>query len=565
MALATHRPSSEPEDNKNSTNPSETPQEAAGESKDDHLSSPLSDISSLAGGLPARPVVSPVNVKHSDYLDGDEDLTAAVTMKTRHNNVEESLNLQGYKQTSNLTANDLLTNDYDTTYAHLADKVVSVKEWLQDILTERELTSEVAEARSQRGAKYVAIKETIDQLLTRYFAQEATARRQDVPVITAMVTNEMLGLGPIEPLWLDPRISEIMVNGPFEIYVEIKGKLVRVPGARFRDQAHLIEVSQQMLAPLGRTIDIANPYEDGRLPDGSRINITHPAIGPKGPYITIRRFPDSVFSLRKLVDLGSMTEQMAIEIGNLIAKGCSTIVVGGTGSGKTSMLNALSGCIPAGERIITIEDNLELQLHPKRHVLALEARKSHQGEKGNVTIRDLVKNALRQRPDRIIVGEVRDGSAYDMLQAMNTGHDGSMTTVHANDAHGGVDRLVNLMAEVGDIDTPRALSLIAGGIDVLIIIDRYEDGSRRVSGIAEVPTRVTVEGGVTSLEPVMLYEFKQTGTVVDEEGEEKVIGEYVKVNEISDALTRKHRLDKKHTLTLEEIYDLSEQVKEVES
>lgn len=838
------------------------------------------------------------------------------------------------QQNKSLTAEDLINNDYEAHYARLEEKVLSVKAWLQGILTEQNKTADIAEARSERGKKFDEMTILIDQLLTRYFAQEANLARRDIPTVTALVTNEMLGLGPIEPLWGDPRISEIMVNGPFRVRVEIKGKLVDVPGARFRNREHLLEVSQQMLAPLGRTLDIANPYEDGRLPDGSRINITHPIIGPQGPFLTIRRFPDTVFSLKALVEMDSMTPEMAVEIGNFIAVGCSILVVGSTGSGKllshdtliptpsgmstmgelkqgdiildensnptkvtakystkipvayeltfsdgtkvaadedhnwltetraarraagrqkntgslsrvngkaaalgedlaslwnlyhnrteyisadtvhsalprltntinkaaetlptlqtsfetkvydstlfynsvmgyvsssyklkksqpvsgkvvttkeifdtlrtpsghvnhsvsliskpvpysqqnltldpylfgikigdestnvtkfipdeylyssvaqrrsivaglldatgsvnslkgsvdfrhseksivdgfrqiihslgyqssvslpddnksaymvsfyttdnvfgipekqkahaelrstqtgtlgnrryitdvqpiesvpmscitvdspnslylitdafipthnTSMLNALSDCIPLGERVITIEDNLELQLNPKADVLALEARKAHQGDKGNVTIRDLVKNTLRMRPDRIVVGEVRDGSAYDMLQAMNTGHDGSMTTVHANDAQGAIDRLVNLMAEVGDIDTNRALSLIAGGIDIMVVVERYfDDGSRRVSSIVEIPSRVTTEGGYLTLEPRPLYEFFQTDLTTDENGEDHIVGEYRKINDISDSLIRKHRLDKRRKLTLQEIYTLSD-------
>jgi pilus assembly protein CpaF len=465
-------------------------------------------------------------------------------------------------QSEHLTVADLIKNDYSI-YAGLEDKIVSVTAWLRDILNEQNLTEDIAAARGEqpRGEKFQNMKVIIDQLLTRYFATETNIRRQDIPVVTAMVTNEMLGLGPIEPLWQDPTISEIMVNGPYSIVVEIKGRLVNVPGARFRDQAHLLEVSQQILAPLGRTIDIANPYEDGRLQDGSRINITHPVIsgGKLGPYLTIRRFPDTIFSLKKLVDLNSLTPEMAVEIGNLIYAGCAIIIVGGAGAGKTSFLNALSDCVPSGERIITVEDNLELQLNPKRHVISLEARKSHQGEKGNVTIRDLVRNTLRMRPDRIIVGEVRDGSAYDMLQAMNTGHDGSMTTIHANDAKGGIDRLVNLMSEVGDIDTQRALSLIAGGIDVMVVIDRFlDDGSRRVAAVVEIPSRVNLDDGIATLDPITLFEFNQTGVIQDENGEDKIVGEYKKVNDISDALVRKHRLNNRKQLTLEEIYALSD-------
>jgi pilus assembly protein CpaF len=436
--------------------------------------------------------------------------------------------------------------------------VLEVRQTIQDVLQNQNRTEAVGEARAERGEKYTAMRQEIDQLLTRHFATERNIRREDVPTVAALVANEILGLGPIEPLWLDPRITEIMVNGPEQVFVEMAGKLYFVQGAQFRDQRHLIDVAQQILGAINRVIDFAHPLEDGRLSDGSRINITHPAVGPGGPYLTIRRFPDTTFTIRELIDRNSMTEEMAVQIANLVASGCSTVVVGGTGSGKTSFLNAISGCIPRDERIITIEDNLELQLHPKAHVVAMEARRSNREDgAGSVSIRQLVRNALRQRPDRIVVGEVRDASAYDMLQAMNTGHDGSLTTVHANDALGGINRLVNLMGEA-DIETNRALSLIAGGVDMLVVIDRFpEDGSRRVVSVEEIPSRVNFENGEGHLEPITLFEYRQTG-IEQVDGRDKVVGEYVKVNDISPDMIRKHRLDRKDVLDIEQVYKLSD-------
>lgn len=558
MPLARVRPSSEPEDNKqNSSSSFDLP--------DEDLSIPETDLS-LPDTEPALNNGSAV-IQRQGYLEDldphyvDEKELEDQLRKRRNIGTGEALVAEGFTNLNVINANDLLKNSYEKYYKPLEGKVLETKSWLQNILTERNLSEDIGQARSQRGEKYREMKNLIDQLITSYFAQPSTnIRTAEAPVVTAMVTNEILGLGPIEPLWLDSRISEIMVNGPEHVYVEIKGKLLPVPGAKFRDQEHLLEVSRQILSPIGRTIDIANSYEDGRLPDGSRINITHPVIGPKGPNLTIRRFPETVFNVEELVRLGSMTEEMAVTIGNLIHKGCSVVIVGGTGTGKTSMLNALSGCIPSGERIITIEDNLELQLHPDRHVVALEARKAHHGDNGAVSIRDLVRNSLRMRPDRIVVGEVRDGSAYDMLQAMNTGHDGSMTTVHANDALGGVNRLINLMSEVGDIDTPRMFSLISGGVDIMVVIDRFtDDGSRRVASINEIPPRVDVDkAGNPTLTPRVLYEFVQTDLIYDEEGQPEVVGEYRSVDPISSDLNNKHRLSKKTDLTLDEIYKLSQ-------
>jgi pilus assembly protein CpaF len=259
-----------------------------------------------------------------------------------------------------------------------------------------------------------------------------------------------------------------------------------------------------------------------------------------------------------------MNKEMAADIGNLIGAGLSTVIIGGTGSGKTSMLNALSACIPPGERVLVIEDTSELRLHPDRDILYLQARPAQHEGTGAITIRDLVKNALRMRPDRIVVGEVRDFAAYDMLQAMNTGHDGSMTTVHANDARSGVERLVNLLSEGGEsaVDSSRVLSLISSGVDLFVTIQRYEDGSRRCSGIYEIPNTVTVKDGRVSLEPVPLWEFVQDSAELDEDSVDgilKVKGHWERKNELSASMIEKKRLKHREPLSFEQICELANQ------
>jgi pilus assembly protein CpaF len=375
-------------------------------------------------------------------------------------------------------------------------------------------------------------------------------------ILAALAANEICGLGPLEPIWANTDITEVMVNGANKVMVELKGKIQPVKAASFRSEQHLEEMCNQILARSGRAINFSRPYEDGRLPDGSRVNAVHQILGNGKAYLTIRRFREQAFSVKDLVERNALTEEMAAILGNLIYAGVSAIIAGPTGSGKTTMLNALSGCIPNDERIITIEDNIEMVINPKKDVVALEARKGATDDRGEVTIRDLVKNALRMRPDRIIVGEVRDGSAYDMLQAMNTGHDGSMTTVHANDPFGAIDRIVNLISEVGEVDPNRALSIVAGGVDLIVIVDRFEDGSRRVTSVAEVPGRVSEENGRNSLTPRILWEFRQTGT--DSNG--MIVGEYVQINTLSDDLIRRKRLSagQRKTLSIQEIYELSE-------
>jgi pilus assembly protein CpaF len=443
----------------------------------------------------------------------------------------------------------------DPSYYAKFDKIVEETiGYVQKNMQDRGEQETIAEGRMHGGAELQKAKREVHSIALGYLLNKNLARGKDAEVISSLVVNEITGLGPIEPLWQNPDITEIMVNGHDRVRVEIKGKLYTVKGARFRDDKHLLETCKMILSPIGRDVNTAHPYEDGRLRDGSRINVTDPSIGNGNTFLTVRRFRQQAFSMKDLVDKGSMPEEIALFIGNMINKGLSCLVAGPTGAGKTSLLNALSGCIPETERVITIEDNIEMTLNPSKDIVALEARKSGRDGQGGVSIRDLVRNALRMRPDRIIVGEVRDGSAYDMLQAMNTGHDGSMTTVHANDAYGAVDRIINLISEVGEVDTNRALSLVAGGVDLIVCIDRYEDGSRRVSQLAEIPNRVSVKDGVASLEPRILWEFVQTGRDKDD----FVVGEYKKVHELSESLVKQKRINNKDELTLEQIYAISE-------
>ena len=432
-------------------------------------------------------------------------------------------------------------------------KVELVIPWVQEQINEDLKSQLISDARNHRGEYLQEAMDYVYNVALSYIVSK-NIESEYSETLAALVANEIAGLGPLEPIWENRGITEVMVNGKDRIRVEIKGKIYPVKAVSFRSEVHLENLCNQILARSGRAINISRPYEDGRLPDGSRVNAVHQVLGNGKTYLTIRRFREQAFSVKDLVNNSSLTPNMAETLGNLIYHGVSALIAGPTGSGKTTILNALSGCIPNNERIITIEDNIEMVLNPKKDVVALEARKSMQEDKGEVSIRDLVRNALRMRPDRIIVGEVRDGSAYDMLQAMNTGHDGSMTTVHANDPAGAIDRIINLISEVGEVDPNRALSIVAGGVDLIICVDRYEDGSRRVSSVAEVPGRVSDEGGKLSLPPRILWEFEQTGT--DSNG--MIVGEYKEVNPISNDLVKRKRLDKRQSLTLNEIFELSE-------
>jgi len=323
--------------------------------------------------------------------------------------------------------------------------------------------------------------------------------------VVAEVVAEAVGLGPLEPLMADPDITEIMVNGPDAIYVERHGRIERT-ALRFSGEDALRAIIDRIVAPLGRRIDEAQPMVDARLPDGSRVNAVIPPLSLCGPVLTIRRFRRSLLRVEDLVANGTLSRDMARFLEVCVRLRRNIAVSGGTGSGKTTMLNVLSNFIPDEERIITIEDAAELQLH-QTHVVSLEARPANAEGKGLVTIRDLVRNALRMRPDRIVVGECRGGEALDMLQAMNTGHDGSLTTGHANSPRDFLSRL-EVMVLMSGVDLPhRAVrEQIASALDIIIHQTRFSDGRRRVTRIVEVDG---MEGDVILLQDI--FEFRRTG------------------------------------------------------
>lgn len=705
-----------------------------------------------------------------------------------------------------LTSDDMVYGDWKK-WAHLDDRILSLRDIIQDRLVETGEAEKLPTARDNPDMRKILIQTINNYALTELIATPNVSR-EDRDHIIAAVTNEILGLGPLEPLWNDPTITEVLVNGPDEAFVERKGKLIKTTGIHFRDKQHLLDVCERIIQPLNRKLDVKDPTADGRLPDGSRVNVTHPSIGPKGPYLTVRRFPETHMSLADLTELGAMTREMAQLISWYVKAKLTILVSGGTGSGKrlalstriptptgwttmgelkkgdtlfsrdglpcrvthlshietrpdlytitfsdgqtvladaehqwvvstrhdttgtfsvsdeetvttetmvtvlraaeaengdipplyavratlpiqgsapellqdpytvgqewakngeenlpeqwtrlphmqrlrllqgvmsgkgeqlsahtyfiptrtftsgtvqqlvhlvrsfgahttetsipgkgtgiilstvypvlghtpgadlpdretewlqivsitpaapeparciqvdshdstylvedfipthnTTMLNALSAAIPRGERIITIEDSLELQLNPENHIVSLEARPRDASGHNQVTIRALVKNSLRQRPDRIIVGEVRDEAALEMLQACNTGHEGSMSTVHANGANETVSRLAVMVAQGGDIPASKVDWLVSSALDLIIMIRRYQDGSRRISGVYEVPDIV----GDEPLVVVPLWEWERTDTLPDG----TFVGEYRKINEISDELKKKKDL-----------------------
>ncbi len=326
------------------------------------------------------------------------------------------------------------------------------------------------------------IREHALRMMNEMSAPLSAGTRQQ---LARRVEDEVLGLGPLEPLLEATDISDILVNGPNSVYVERGGKLEPI-AVRFRDEAHLMVIIDRIVTRVGRRIDESSPMVDARLPDGSRVNAIIPPLALDGAMLSIRRFARDRMTIEDFIRVGSLTESIAGVLQAIVKGRLNVLISGGTGTGKTTLLNVLSGFIPANERILTIEDSAELQLR-QPHVGRLETRPANIEGRGQVTQRDLVRNALRMRPDRIILGEVRGGEALDMLQAMNTGHDGSLTTIHANSARDALSRIENMVA-MGGVELPTKVvrSQIASAIDIVVQMERMEDGKRRLVSLHEV-------------------------------------------------------------------------------
>lgn len=385
----------------------------------------------------------------------------------------------------------------------------------------RRIVDEMTPEEQQVLVRGEEAREQIKNIISTYSNRELAAgtynlsRGERIQLVDD-ISNELLGMGPLEPLLQNDTISEIMVNGPKQIFIEQKGKL-KLTDVHFYDNAHLMNIIERILTPLGRRVDESSPLVDARLADGSRVNIIIPPLSLVGPAVTIRKFSKNALSIQDLVSFGTLSEDMAMFLDACVRARLNILVSGGTGSGKTTTLNVLSSFIPPTDRIVTIEDAAELRLQ-QTHVVTLESRPANLEGNGAITIRDLVKNALRMRPDRIIVGEVRAGEALDMLQAMNTGHDGSLTTAHANTPRDVLSRLETMVLMAGmELPVRAVRTQVASAIDLIIQQSRIRDGSRKITYITEVQG---MEGDTIILQDL----FRYVQDSIDEKG--KSVGHY---------------------------------------
>jgi pilus assembly protein CpaF len=399
-------------------------------------------------------------------------------------------------------------HNFATTVAGLANGDGASQSIKSDVHRRLLETMDLAQARRMpREQLQQECSRRVDHLLNE---QRCPLSAPEKAKLLREVMDEIFGLGPLEELLRDPLVTDILVNGPHMIYLEKQGRLEECD-QHFRDNEHLLQVIQRIAARIGRRIDESAPMLDARLVDGSRVNAIIPPLALDGPAMSVRRFGTMPFDVERLMTVGALTKEMAVFLEGCVKCRMNILISGGTGSGKTTLLNSLSRWIPAGERVVTIEDAAELQLQ-RRHVVRLETRPSNIEGKGEVTQRDLVRNALRMRPDRIILGECRGSEALDMLQAMNTGHDGSMTTVHANNTRDAIRRIENMVAMAGlNFPVHAIRDQVSSAINLLVQVGRITGGRRKVKNITEI---TGMEGDAVCMQDV--FRFRQTG--VNQEG-----------------------------------------------
>jgi pilus assembly protein CpaF len=398
----------------------------------------------------------------------------------------------------------LVTPDAPPRRLAVVDGLGSFKVNIANELFER-LGQRLFESQNEDALRATVIEEIRGIMAT----EEAPLTEEERGRLTMEIARDVMGLGPIEPFLADATVTEVMVNGTNHIYVERKG-VIEATQARFISEEHLRRVIDRIVVQVGRRVDESSPMVDARLSDGSRVNAIVPPLSLDGSILTIRKFAKDPFQAADLVEMGTLTPAVSAVLSACVEGGLNILVSGGTGTGKTTLLNVLSSFVPHDERIVTIEDAVELQLH-QDHVIRLEARPANLEGQGEITIRDLVRNSLRMRPDRIIVGEVRGAEAIDMLQAMNTGHDGSLSTVHANAPRDALSRVETMVLMAGfDLPSRAIREQIASALNLVVHIERFRDGTRRVANVTEV---LGMEGEVITMQDVFRWDFTANAVV----------------------------------------------------
>jgi len=461
-----------------------------------------------------------------------------------------------FKAAKFITADILLEAD-ENYFDVYQENLKAAVDWTQTTIADKEMSDILAECKANPtddALQEEAFK--VVQTVAIEFLDRLSYRGIDREIMKALVANEIVGFSAIDPLWRDRKINEIFCNGPNNIKVEIAGKKYKVPSCKFRDAVHLENFLERLFGALNKKLSRTTPILKSRLHDNSRLHATHRVVAPNGPNVNIRRHPERFWEPADLVSNGSSSEEMMTYLGNLINKGCSFIVIGGTSTGKTSLLNAMTGFIKDDDYILTLEDSIEMLPNPRKMLgspMECVAPATDNGNDRGVTMRDLVKASTQMAPDCIIVGEVRDSAAMDLVQALNTGHYGG-STVHANTSFDGVYRMASLIAQSGESTMEGALPLIAAAFDIIIHVKRYNiDGSRRISEIAEIaPFPKQDEAGNAYLPLNPLWRFKSEGLV-----DGKVTGDWVKVGEMSKIRSERRNLSIEPDLSWEELKHLS--------
>lgn len=394
------------------------------------------------------------------------------------------------------------------------------------------------------------------QLLNR----EEKATENTNKIANVMVTNELIGLGPLEPLWNDTSITEIICNGPNDIQVEISGNIIKVPAIHFRSQDRLLDLINRLYNSINKNISRTNPMEKGRLHDKSRMMAVHQVVAPDGPNFNIRRHSDDYVTPDKIIKYGTSSQELMEDLGNLIYAGVSYLVVGGTGSGKTTLLDALTAYIRPNKRCVSLEENLEMKPHPRKLFAAAMEEippKIGSNNENGVTMRDLVRSSLQMRPETIFIGEVSNEAAYDLCQALNTGHDGA-STLHANSPEDAMYRLMSLVSQSDLVKEHAAYDLISSAFDIIIYVERFPmDGSRKIVSVMEVADKaVTDDEGNKVLPVTPLWKFNPE-IIMTEDEKPKVVGDWEKVGSLSDKTIKKHYLDIKPHLSWEELNEIA--------